>query len=464
MVQPVSTLTLGGTDISSYVSDRSSDPISFGRGASFDGGQEAPGWLTAVVQNPDRRFNPLNSGSPFASILKFGKKVRLISVHSATTRYHFDGYLRRIIQRDDGFAELRCQDALYNFAQKEVSLASSFTRSVGSFRAAILADIGYSGTSLASANGGESMVGYTAADQANALALLTELNAATGTVHYLKPTAAGADYTTIDRTTFQKATSSEDWLDTDLTAPFATSLGGTEYSDDRIINSQRVQARPRALTDNRLVVWSKRRWTVNASSTEDLWAQFDDPILNPTISYTTKAGSPTVTVAQYGRSAKISVTAGGTAVDLREVELTAKRFIEDEVNSRRAEDATSISTYGRYEGAEIASDFIPNEAHSYGLAAYTVWRNKDATLVPSPTFVNRFPTQLVREIGDVVRITSTELSTTLGRFVIRGHEHTIDSGEWRTTYTLESLPAAMTLFTIGGTAGEGIGGTGILGY
>lgn len=464
MAQPAFTLTLGGTDISTYISEEGSAPVSWGRGANFDGSSEAPGHLTAIVQNPDRRFNPLNGSSPIIAQLKFGKKVRLTSVYSATTRYHFDGYLRSIKQRDDGFAELVCQDALYNAAQKETNIAGSFTRDIDSFRAAILTDINLTGLgSVLATNGGEAMIGYTGGDKANVLSLLTELNTATGSIHYIKPTAAGADYTTLDRTYFEGAASSEDWLDTDFANPFATSLGATDYSDERIINSQRVQARPRAKQDAR-VVWSKRRWTVNASSSEEIWAEFDDPILNPVLTYTVKSGSPSQAVTLFGRSAKIVITAGGTAVDLREVELTGNPMVLDEVSSRRFEDATSISTYGKYEGSQIESDYIPNEAHSRGLASYIVWRRKDAGLVPTPVFVNRFPTQLVRDVGDVVRITSTELSTTLGRFVIRGHENTASRDEVTTTYTLEALPAALDLFTIGGTAGQGVGGTGVLAY
>jgi hypothetical protein len=87
-------------------------------------------------------------------------------------------------------------------------------------------------------------------------------------------------------------------------------------------------------------------------------------------------------------------------------------------------------------------------------------------LVPSPVFLNRFPTQLARDIGDVVRITAAELSASLARFVIRGHSSSISGrgDEWRTTYALEALPAALDLFTVGGTAGQGVGGTGILAY
>ena len=465
MVQPVATVTLGGTDISTYVSNEGT-PVTWGRGASFDGQQESPGHMAVVVQNPDRRFNPLNSSSPIIAQLKFGKKLRLTCTHSAVTYYLFEGYLRSIFQRDDGFAELHCQDALYNFAQKETYISGSFGRTMNSFRSAILSDIAYSGSSLAT-NGGESMTGYTGADAANVLSLLTELNRATGTIHYMNPTSGGADYTTIDRTTFQTAASSEDWVDTDLSTPFATDLGSTVYSDERLVNSQRVQARPRE-KQSEIEIWRKPRWTVNASSSETRWANFNDPVIGtPTASYTTISGSPTVTVTAYGRTAKVVVAAGGTAVDLKNVVLRGYPATEVEVGSAKFEDATSISTYGRYEGGEIASDYLPSEAHANGLGSYIVWRNKDASLVPGPTFVNRFPTQLARDVGDVVRITSTELGpTTLGRFVIRGFESSIvgKGDQWTTRYTLEALPAALDLFTIGGTAGQGVGGTGVLAY
>ena len=40
----------------------------------------------------------------------------------------------------------------------------------------------------------------------------------------------------------------------------------------------------------------------------------------------------------------------------------------------------------------------------------------------------------------------------------------LQSTMWRTDYDLEATPTALDLFTVGGTAGQGLGGTGVLGH
>lgn len=466
MAAPVATLTLGGTDISAYVSEDKGPVIRWGRGASFDGSTEAPGYLRAIVQNPDRRFTPTNGSSPIIAQLRFNKKVRLTAVHSAVTYYLFDGFLRSIELRDDGFAELVCQDALFFVERKEAYVPLSFSRTVRQFREALLADIGITTLDLAAGNGGESMIGYSASEGKHVATLLAELNRATGTVHYIDPTSTGYNYKTLDRLTFESAASVEDWLDTDLSQPFASELGATEYADERLINRQRVKAYPRETPFTDKELWKQNRIFVAASTTKTKWCDLSEIASNLSLNYELVSGSPSITLTAYGETAKLEIAAGGTAVEIRDVKIQGKAHPVDSKSSVISEDPTSISTYGRHEGELIDSRYIPTEEDADGLADYIVWRNKDAELVPAPRFINRFPTQLARDIGDVVRITSAELGETLGRYVIRAFETSIaeKGAEWETRYSLESLPPALNLFTVGGTADQGVGGTGVLGY
>ena len=47
MAQPVATLTLGGTDISSRIASKEGEPtLTYGRGASFDGAADPPNRFT----------------------------------------------------------------------------------------------------------------------------------------------------------------------------------------------------------------------------------------------------------------------------------------------------------------------------------------------------------------------------------------------------------------------------------
>jgi len=131
MAVPVTTVTLGGTDITSRVNSPKGRPVvTFGRGSAFDGGAAPPGYARITVVNNGQAFNWRNGSSPYASVLKLGKAVRITSVYSATTRYHFHGFLRRIVPLDGGFAELHAEDALFNFSRRESSVAGSFGSSI----------------------------------------------------------------------------------------------------------------------------------------------------------------------------------------------------------------------------------------------------------------------------------------------------------------------------------------------
>jgi hypothetical protein len=467
MVAPVVTVTLGGTDISARCSGPGASLV-YGRGASFDGANEAPGFAHLYVENQDRAFDPRNASSPIFAQLKIGKPVRIVAVHSAVTYYLFHGFLRSISPDAEGFAVLRCEDALFNFSRRRADVAASATRSIAAFRAALLDDIGeISGNrNLDIQNGAEAVVVYTGADDEPVAGVLAELNHATGAVHFIKPTSTAYQYTTLDRLTLQSSASQETWSDTDMATPFAESLAGFDYSDERIINYQRVEATPRLLEDDAVRIWERDRWHVGASLTRRRWARFDDPSFSQTLNYEVAEGSATVNFTPFARSAKIEVIAGAGGVVLRDLRIWGRRALEAELDAGEAEDSTSITAYGELPGSTISSEYISAEPYADALAGWYIYRYKDPRAQPGPTFVNRFPTQLVREIGQRVTLTAAEQSLSAVQCLIRSFTTRVsESGaRWETSYQLEEMPAAVDLFTIGGTAGQGVGGTGILGY
>lgn len=467
MAVPVNTLTLGGTDISARVgSARGTPTVVFGRGASFDGGTEPPGYLRVTVKNADKAFNPRNGASPLASVLKIGQPVRLSTVYSATTYYLFHGFLRRIVPVDDGFAELHCDDAFSIYDRKDAHVAASVSRSVNGFRGALLTDAGeLVGNRNLSNIGPEQTVTFTGADRVNVLNTLQELNRGTGTIHFIKPTSTAYQYTTIDRTVLQSNASVETWSDTDLTNPFAVALNAFDYTDERIINQQRVEATPRLIEDSPVTVWQKEKVWLPAGVTRTRWPRFDDPTFGAVVSYEVVAGSGTVTLTPFHRTAKLVIAAGGSNFHLRNVQIIGRRALEVELDASVRDDAASQTAYGGiYRGNPVQSDYINSEAWSDALADWYLYRYATPRGNPGPTFENRFPTQLVREIGDRITYTSAEHSLSGVQMLIMSFETVIydSSNIWRTTYQLEEMPAAVTLFTLGGTAAQGVGGTGVL--
>jgi hypothetical protein len=471
VAQPVSTLTLGGTDITNdCLSPDGDGTAKWGRGAAFDLGAEAPGYAVFRVRNDAKKYNPDNASSPVFASLKPGTTVRLTSVYSATTYYNFHGFLRRIVPLPAiKMAELHCQDVLFNLSRKEVNLAASFSRTISAFRAAVLTDAGesVSNRNLAVGNGAEGRYSFTAADQRPALDILNDLNAATGTIHYVKPTSSAYEYTTVDRLALQSSSSSETWSDTDFANAFASELQPYDYTDEGVINSQRVRASPRLISNAPSVVW-ERGWSlkVPASSSKTIWAKFDDPAFNQYLSYTSVGVTPAaVTLTPFSRSAKITVTAAaGGMAELRDLMVVGDSAPVVDLGSYLAEDATSISSYGRLRGGEISSDYLSNLDEAEALANYIVWRYSVPRGRPAVTFTDRFPTQLVREVGERITLTSSELSLSAAPMWIRKFETVIRNGHWTTTYDLEQAPAALDLVQVGGDAAHGIGSAATLGY
>lgn len=468
MAQPVATVLLGGVDITLRVkAPRGAKPLSYGRGANFDGSTEAPGWCRIMVNNQDGAFNPRNAGSTYAGVLKLNKKLRVTAVHSATTYYLFDGYVRNITPLDDKWAVIYAEDALQRYGRLEANVVASTTRSLSGFRGAILDAVGEAGGNRAlDAFGAEASVVYTGADAQPALDILTELNRATGAIHFIKPVATDYQYTVLDRTTLQSRASAETWSDADFANPFAEQLNWFDYSDERIVNEQRVQATPRLQEDDGVAVWERNWIRVEAGETRVRWPRFDDPTFQQTLSYTLVTGAPTVTFTPFARSSKISIAAGGSAAILKSLRITGRRALPAELDDGVALDLTSQGQYGIVRGSPITSEYLLSEAYAEALGNWYIYRYKDPRATPGPTFVNRFPTQLVREVGDRITYTSSEHSLSGLECLIRSFstEVTNDGAEWRTTYVIEEVPAAVLLFTLGGTAGQGIGGTGILAY
>lgn len=464
MASPVGTLTLGGTDITADMADPEGGPWRWGRGAAFDLGAEAPGYAVFRVRNDGKKYNPENGASSLAGVLEVGAAVRLSATYSAVSYYPFHGNLRRIVPLPHiKMAELHCQDPLFNLSRKEVNLAASFSRNIRDFRGAVLDEAGEdpANRNLPVTNGPENWYGYTAADARDALSVLNDLNAGTGTIHYIKPTATAYQYTTIDRLSLQEGTSVETWSDTDFTKPFATELRPYDYTDEGVILSQRVRASPRQQDDLPTVVWERGLpLRVNAGVTETVWANFDDPVFSQYLSYISVGAAPSsVSITPFARSAKIVVTAGAGAVELRDLSVVGNAAPVIDLGSYLAGD----DELG-FRGGEISSDYIGTLGQAQALANYIVWRYGTLRARPSVTFTNRFPTQLAREIGDRITLTSAELSLSAVDFLIRSFETRVRNGTWETTYELEQAPPPLSLVHVGGSAGNGIGSTATLGY
>jgi hypothetical protein len=459
-------------DITGYA-----DMATWSRGASFDGSAEAPGTCSVTLLNADGRFSPDSTTSPLAGLLVLGRAVWVRSTYGGTTYAHFYGTIRRIVPMPETRkVELVCEDPLYRFKRQEVSIPLSLTSSIRDFRALVLAYLGEDPLRQNLAYGVESDIVYTEADQRSALDVLADLNAATGTVHYIRPNASSTylyQYTTVDRAAVQGQGIDETFSD-DLNG-----MSNYDLTDEALVNSQRVFPTARRIADVPETVWegnvpftidasttvwagSNREFvrTTRGSATEDI--TFDDPTFDQelTISGT---GISSSTFTPFSRSAKIDITtvSGATVDTLFITGRPARRLSEQSV---LIEDLSVVSE--RYAGSDISSDFIASPAMAEGLAKWWVYRYKAGASRPDIQTVNRFPSQLQRDISDRLSITFALLGIAAKQFLIRSFTTTVElqSKLWTTDYQLESTGTALNLFTIDGTAAQGLGGTGVLGF
>lgn len=435
------------------------DGLSFARGANFDGSSESPGTCTIRVTNIAQRYSPDNTGSSLTGLLTTGRPVLVRAVEAAVVYGAFHGTVRRLIPNpEDQTAEIMCEDRLYDLSRREVSLSVSISRSIQTFRGAILDDAGYTAAQRSLASGSPELdIPTTGADQRRALDVLAECNRATGSIHYIDPhpvPSVGWRYTVVDRTMLQTAAAVRTIVDT--TSPGVTGLSSYDVTDEAVVNDQRVMVTTRTLGAT-ATVWESADvpFTVPASTTVDVWASFTDPTFSQAAVYTS-TNTPTVTLTAFSRSAKISFTAGVSASTVSALSVTGRGLTMMSAGSERA---TTGAADRR--GTDIDTELVDTRAVAKGLADWVILRYGAEKPRPALTLTND---TITTDVGDTIELTFGLLTITAKRYIVRSLSTTVDTNArvWRTTYDLEAGLADTLLFTIDGTAAEGVGGTGIL--
>lgn len=453
-------------DIGAYGRNEVSE-ATWTRGANFDGSVESPGQATITARNMTGDYSPDNSSGAYYGLLTTGRPVMVRAVLSNLVYGQFSGQVRRIVLDPvERMAELVCEDWLYDLSRREVALEGSETTSIRDFRGAVLDALGWTSAQRDLATGSpESHIPITGADSESALAVLAECNNATRSIHYVRPhpsPSVGRVYTTIDRTEFQTAAAAET-IDDD-TSPGITSFDGYDITDENLINSQRVAYEPRQ-GDPVETVWTSEDvpFYIGNSSSWTGWATLDEPALDMVLDVDgLSIGTPTINFYPYLRTAKIEIiTPGLDATEVSAITITGRPVRVYGAGSDLA--TTGAADRG---GADIASDLIEHKATAEGIGDYTVARYGSEK--PTPTFgvTNRGSSQVTRDVGDTIAVNYARLSLSAKRFVIRSLTTTVTTAalEWVTDYEVEVAMADTLLFTIGGSASEGVGGTGILAY
>lgn len=452
------------------------DYATWTRGANFDGTKEVPGQFTVRLKNDDGRFSPDNSSGPLFGLLKLGRTVYVRAFYNLIDYGQFYGTIRRITPRPrDKIVEIVCEDPLYRYSRSEVSVPLSLSRSIRDFRFLVMVDMGEPTAAFFGNNGIEDEIVYTEADQVNGLDLLTELNTATGSVHFILPqwsTSRPYYYRVVDRIAIQGQAVDQTWNDN------LTDLANYEYSDESLVNTQRVFPTARRVADVDEVVWEADvPFTISTDTT--VWAgaggrfgrkegsseqaiTFTDPTFDQVLTEVDDTGA-TVTFTPFSRSAMIEIAVASPTV-------VSTLFITGKPARRLADQSVQVQDLSSnpdvYSGSDITSDFIASLPQAEGIGAWWVYRYKDGVFRPDVTFVNNFDALAVLNVADRVSLTFPLLGVSSKQFLIRSITTSVDMGalEWTVTYGLESTPTALSLVTLDAGASKGLDSAAVLGY
>jgi hypothetical protein len=432
------------------------------RGANFDGSQESPGSLTLRLRNDDGRFSPDNGSSPLSGLIKLGRRVWLRATHLAVPYGLFYGEIRRIIPRPgERMVELLCEDPLYRMSVRRVlGYEEWYANSFRDIRNDLAIALGSAANDLAGGIEDEIPANI---ELDSVLAVLTEINRATGTIHYVRADPSPSIlsvYTTRDRATLQSAASVETWND-DLNG-----LANYDVTDELLVNSQDVRVSGAELSESPETVWESPDVPFVFDTSITTNAAFDEGVAFQEASLTATGDAAVTSHIAGMRQASIHIEGTG-AQTVTALSITGRPYRSTGMSVTSVSDSTSIATYGTYEGREISSELITSEPFATGLADWWVFRYKDGAARPTATFEDdNYVRMLTRQLTDVVTLDFGLLSISGRRFRIRGITLSAlaESSSWRADFQLEEVPAALNLVRLDGTADQGLGGTAILGH
>jgi hypothetical protein len=441
-------------DISPYV-EKMTD-IRGGAG-DFASGTPASG-ATLVLLNDDGRFTPHNSGGPLYGLLRPNRRVWVTATYSATTYGLFAGRVANIAVDPalPSRAYLLCEGLDLSPRRSDVVVAPLTTRSAADYRAAILDAIGITSRLLAPEM---DTLPLTGGQSSTAQTLMDELNRATGTRHFIRPGSTGwYQYVSVSRQHRLDAAVDESISDVGL-------YDSLDSSGDGIGNLQRVVTTP-AILSSPTTIWTAPvvPFAVKAGLTRRFWAMLSDFAVDIS-AVTVKTGTATVDVAAYGSAASVVVTATTDTI-VSALTLVGRIATRGSGIAVDAQDDTSrlAANYGPRGMPDVSTDLL-TPTLGQGLADHLVWRRKDPRMRLSISRLNVFPTAFVRELYDDVALTMPRLSLVGRRFEVVGISRTIEPGaDVNLTYLLQEAPSqtVLSFFKVGGSAAEGVGGSGVL--
>jgi PKD repeat protein len=397
-----------------------------------DGGYS--GSATFLLRNRDNKYNPENTGGELFGLLRDGPRVWVgvnadgtLATDDQTVYGMFAGRITEITPivvpgaAYPPTVEIVCEDPLSWIARTPVTISESRTRSHKELREAVLAAANETSIDLAYEPETMPLSG------ANGLAggILKELNAATGTRHFVRPADIREDFYEIVSVRRTQGLGGVAAGTVDAGADHVTATAGWRKSAETVINQQRVSINPVYFGAATEVVWTAPTLPFTVDSPTEMWVDFDDFVDNPQPSINYTGGTATAVLTSFGRSAKILLdsTSSSVITALHIEGSIAKRALPE---SYVKDDATGSqdAPRGIRGGTDIRDDYVGTIASARGLAEHVVWRYADPKYRPTLTVENWMPQMFDLDLFDLLAVTSSQIGVTGRIFEIIGVTHT----------------------------------------
>lgn len=428
------------------------------RGSRFDGGAEPPGTIHLEFLDPSQTYTPNNQASGLYPNIVPGRRLHIRASYGGRLYPVAYGVIRSItpdprrrvvvITAEDGLRELERysvyrafdSDGVYHTSRAAALSAEALASTMHDLTMdSIESNVFDDGTS-------ESVLlkGY-----------LERLNEATGTIHVCVPHVEAARpwrYTTIPRTVLTQNAAGvpidEDFQD----------LDDPTIHDEALVTRQVVRWTSHERLSSRTVAVATPEsedgtWAyaaddygfggarfmplhLEANESRALFINFLWPMEDLTAAVTA-SGSATSSVRAWSESARLTITAGGTAIDVTNITWTAAP--SRPVGEQEAAATASVELVVA-EGRPLSNPYIVREPAAKGLADYTVWRYGTARMRPSIIDQHRPVRQLTTGVGSLVSLSADRWLIDTEPYIVRDITHEISGAghSWVTTYGLEA--------------------------
>lgn len=464
-----------GDDVTSRTLLRDGISVGYGRDSARALSPLASGQGAFTLNNESRDYSPLNSSSPLFANLGPGRPVRIQATHASTTYTLFYGQLDDYTvdpERGGRVAKISLVDGLARLRDVTISTPVYSGIRTGEAIDVILDEIGW--TAGRDLDSGGTAIRFWWEDGADAWSAIEALVNSEGAPALV---SIGADGSFVFRDRHHRlvrsvSTTSQTTIRDSGAEPRMSRL---DYSIGwrEIVNSVEVDVPVLVPARAAEVVWqSPSVITIDASSTEEIWAVSDDePFINATApesgaDFDVLAGSVTsVSLSRdSGQSTVISLTAGGSGARVQGLQLQALPLRSTSTVHVSYEDAASVTRFGRRSGAVQAP--WAGRYDAAAIARLVVQKRKDRVASADVTLrsghTTRLTQQLDRDLSD--RVTLIETQTGLnGAVHIERISHSADDGVLETTFGVEEVGTTLddpsTVFLVGTSSI----GTGVLG-